>query len=125
MAGLYNDTIAVHRLRTVATTGDAVGDVGYSGAEQSTSSPEGEAVLVTGLPANIQQGAAGRKKSTALPTDIVYAPTWVIFIPASAAAKGTIMDRDILVDQFGYRYEVGQNRYSLFGYRLTCVRLEA
>ena len=44
---IYPRIIAVHRLKTVAGNNDAIGLTGYSGAEQFTASPAGEAVLFT------------------------------------------------------------------------------
>jgi hypothetical protein len=124
---IYPRTIAVHRAKTVAGTTDAVGLTGYSGAESTTdpANPQGEVVLATGIPASIQIGQAGRKKDSALPQDIVFAPTWKIFVPLSALAKGVVRDRDIVVDDEGYRYEVAQAYWNILGYQLISIRLEA
>jgi hypothetical protein len=49
----------------------------------------------------------------------------VIEIPSySGLVRYAIRDRDIVVDDEGYRYGVAQNRWTVFGYRLHCVRLE-
>ncbi|MBR0693670.1 hypothetical protein [Bradyrhizobium lablabi] len=123
---LYPRTIDVRRLKTVAGTSDTLGLTGYSGAEASTgSSPEGETVLFTGIPASIQARATGRKKDSSLPQDVVYAPTWHIWVPRGALAKDAVRDRDVIVDDNGYRYEVAQNYWNLLGYKLVCIRLEA
>jgi len=105
----------------------AIGGLGYSGAEQSTnpSDAQGEIVLFTGIAASIQSGDTGRKKGKALPSDVFYAPTWYIFIPPTEIAQYSIKDRDIILDEEGYRYEVGQNYWSMAGYKLSCIRLEA
>ena len=128
MSFLYPRTIEVHRLKTVAgATDNAIGLTGYSGAEQSTSTQDaqGEQVLFTAIAASIQAGATGRKKDSSLPQDVVYAPTWKIFIPASALAQYSVRDRDIILDDEGYRYEVGQAYWNFLGYQLVCIRLEA
>lgn len=125
---IYVRRIEVHRLKTVAGATDAViGLTGYSGAEQSTDpgNPQGETVLFTGIPASIQATAAGRKKDGTLATDAVFSPTWNIFIPKAALALGSIRDRDILVDDEGYRYEVGQAYWNILGIKAVCIRLEA
>jgi hypothetical protein len=122
---LYPRTIAVHRVKTVGDVSTTVGLTGYSGAEQSTTSAQGETVLFTGLAASIQAGTTGRKKASSLPQDVVFAPTWYIFVPAGALAQYSVRDRDIIVDDEGYRYEVSQNWWDILGYRLTCIRLEA
>ena len=116
--------VEVHRMKTVAGTTDIIGDGGYSGAEQG-SGPEGESVLYTGLSASIQVGAAGRTtKAGELPADAVTKPIWNIFIPASVASQYQIRDRDIIVDDEGYRYQVSTNYWTGLGYQLSTVRLE-
>jgi hypothetical protein len=126
MVGLYPRTVSIQRAKTTAGSTDAIGLTGYSGMEESTtgSNPEGVSVLFTGIVCSIQAGAAGRKKDSALPQDIVWAPSWTIFIPAFALARYSVRDRDIILDDEGYRYEVGQNYWNLLGYKLVCVRLE-
>jgi hypothetical protein len=125
MQTLYPRTIEIHRLKTVAGNSDAIGLTGYSGAEQPSSSPRGETVLFTGIPASIQAGTTGRKKDSALPQDAVFAPTWDIFIPKKSVAKDQIRDRDYILDDQGYRYEVAQNYWNILGYKLICIRQEA
>jgi len=124
--GLYPRVVSVSRINTVAGAGDAIGNVGYSGAEQG-SGPEGEMVLLTGLAASIQVGAVGRTtKSGDLPGDAVSKTVWTIFIPVSTGiVQYSIRDRDILIDDEGYRYEVGANFWTASGYQLSTVRLEA
>jgi hypothetical protein len=117
---IYPRIIEVHRSRTVAGATDTViGLTGYSGAEASTSlsDPAGEVVLLTGVPASIQAGPTGRKKDSALPQDVVFMPTWLIFTAQSALAKGMVRDRDIIVDDESYRYEVGQAYWNRLGYK--------
>lgn len=126
---IYPRTVAVHRQKTVAGTTDIIGGVGYSGAEQGVGI-EGETVLLTGLPASIQVGAAGRATKSAiagsgLPGDAVIRPIWNIFIPASAITQYSIRDRDIITDDEGYRYEVATNYWTELGYQLSTVREEA
>jgi hypothetical protein len=128
MSLLYPNTIAVHRPITVAGVSDSVGLVGYSGMTENPASTDsgqqGETVLYTGVPASIQARQTGRKRDSALPSDAVFAPTWAILVPESALPKGSVRDRDIIVDELGYRYEVAQDYWNL-GYQLNCIRLEA
>lgn len=125
MSLIYTSTIDIHRVKTVAGANDAIGLTGYSGAEQSPTSAQGETVLYTGIAASIQSGTTGRKKDSSLPQDAVFAPTWFIFTPANAIAKGGVRDRDIVIDDDGYRYEVAQSQWDILGYKLSCIRLEA
>jgi hypothetical protein len=124
---LYFRTVAVHRMKTVAAgPSDNIGSVGYSGAEQGTVSVEGETILFIGLPATIQLGAVGRTtKSGELPADAVSKPIWNILIPATAISIYSIRDRDIIIDDEGYRYEVAANYWTAAGYQLSTVREEA
>lgn len=125
---LYPRTIEVHRIKSNAGSTDSViGLTAYSGAEQSTvaSDPQGEVVLFTGIGCTIQSGDTGRKKGKALPQDVFYAPTWYIFTDPAALAKSSIRDRDIIIDDESYRYEVGQAYWIGPGYKLSCIRLEA
>src|ERR1035437_7919244 len=99
MQSLYPRTISGYRSITVAGTTDAGGLVGYSGMtanpDPADSGKQGETVLFPGVPASIQATAAGRKKASTLPSDSVFAPTWVIYISLKALAKGSVRDRDI------------------------------
>lgn len=124
MPGIYPRLIEVHRAKTVAP---AIGLTGYSGAESSidTADVQGETVLFTAIPASIQASQTGRKKDSSLPQDAVFAPTWKIWIPYASLAKGTVRDRDIIVDDELYRYEVAQAYWNILGYQLVCIRMEA
>jgi hypothetical protein len=127
MAMLYPRRIEVRRARTVAGSNDKIGLTGYSGQVATTnpSNPQGEQVLFSDIPASVQASTTGRKKDNALPGDAVFAPSWRIFIPKSRLKLGAVRDRDIIVDDEGYRYEVGQAYWNLLGYQLICIRLEA
>lgn len=121
----YPRTVSVLRLKTVAGATDLIGSVGYSGAEQGTGS-EGEVILFTNLPASVQLKAGGRTtKSGELPGDAVTKAVWEIFIPASAITQYSIRDRDIILDDESYRYEVGSNYWTGLGYQLSTIREEA
>lgn len=124
MPGIYPRLIEVHRAKTVAP---AIGLTGYSGAESSTdpADAQGETVLFTAIPASIQASQSGRKKDSSLPQDAVFAPTWKIWIPYASLAKGSVRDRDIIVDDELYRYEVAQAYWNILGYQLVCIRMEA
>lgn len=123
----YPRVISIYRNSTVAGTNDAIGDVGYSGAEQGiTTDGQGEVLIVKGLSAAIQL-KAGRStsKSTELPMDAITKPVWTIFIPATSISIYSIRDRDIIYDDEQYRYEVGSNYWTSFGYELSTIREEA
>jgi len=129
MSLLYPRTIDVHRQRTNAVVGgdQQVGLVGYGGREQSTNSSDtiGETVLYTGIPATITPMTAGRIKKGDLPSDYTEKPQWKVSMPSTALPRYAIRDGDILVDDEGYRYGVTQNTWTILGYQVSCVRLEA
>lgn len=124
MSFLFPRLISIARLKTDNDTSTAVGLGGYSGAEASTSSPQGPTVLFTNIAASIFAGTTGRKKEGNLPQDVVTSPTWYISI-SSVLPQYSVRDRDIITDDEGYRYEVSQNYWTMLGYNLTCIRLEA
>jgi hypothetical protein len=126
MTSPYPRLIEIHRSRGPATGTPNVGLVGYSGREGTTvaSDPESEQVLLTNVPAAIDAKAPGRTKGMYVPADIIEKPGWLILIPASAVPQYFIKDRDIVVDDEGYRYGVGSAWYTIAGYELWCVRLE-
>jgi hypothetical protein len=121
---VYPRTVSILRMKDVAGTTDVIGDGGYSGAEQG-SGAGGETLRYSGLSASIEVGAAGRTtKAGELPADAVTKPIWNIFIPAAVSSLYQIRDRDIVLDDEGYRYEVATNFWTGLGYELTTVRLE-
>lgn len=126
-SAIYPRLISIRRVRHVAGIEDQIGFVGYSGETASTEAgaANGEDILIGGIPASIQPRQSGRKKDGTLPQDAVFAATWFIFVPKNALAKGFVRDRDIVVDDEGYRYEVSQAAWNLLGYKLVCIRLEA
>lgn len=122
---IYIRSVTLSRINSVAGTTDVIGNAGYSGAELGVGI-EGETILFTGLPASIQLGAAGRtNKGTELPGDAIARPVWNIFIPATAIAQYSVRDRDIIIDDEGYRYMVGANYWTQLGYQLSTIRQEA
>ena len=125
---VYPRVIQLMRQATNAGAADAtIGLTGYSGAEAAPApvDPQGRFTLATGIPASIQAGPTGRKKDSALPQDVVFMPTWFILIPLSALAKGMVRDRDMIVDDENYVYEVGQAYWNRLGWKLICIRMEA
>lgn len=124
---IYPRTCSILRAKTVAGTNDAIGDVGYSGEENSTdlADAEGETVLFSNVQCAIQAESPGRPSHMTLPQDATSRPRWKIIIPGAAVPKGAIQDRDIIVDDEGYRYEVAQAYWNVLSTALVTIRLEA
>jgi hypothetical protein len=57
-----------------------------------------------------------------LPGDVTKRPQWKI--NTIALPLYTIRDRDYLIDDELYRYQVAQNDWTILGYNLDCVREE-
>lgn len=125
---LYPRLVEIRREKSEASSSTTVGLVGYSGAEIDPypANQSGEEVLYTKIPANIQAGSARARRGTGpLPQDAVTNPQWDIYIPITALALGAVQARDIVVDDLGVRYQVGQPYCNLLGWKLRCIALEA
>ena len=108
-AWLYLRKISVRRSKTNAVSAagaQLVGLVGYSSREQSTNArdPAGEAILFREIPAAIQMRSGGTTRGMLLPGDVTAKPEWRILIPKASLPQYSIRDRDIIVDDEGYRY---------------------
>jgi hypothetical protein len=87
------------------------------------SDPSGLMTLFSGLACAIDSHGIGRSTGAMLlPGDVVKHPQWKISIPG--LALHSIRDRDILIDDEKYRYEVAMNGWTIVGYVLNCIRLE-
>ncbi|OCJ12474.1 hypothetical protein A6U86_05480 [Rhizobium sp. AC27/96] len=117
MSFMYPRTIAV--TRPTGQTG--VGNVGYSGVLKSTETP-----VVSGIPANIQaKTTMARTYAGSLPAAPPGPIVWRVFIPLRAVANGVILDRDIITDDLGERYQVEAAYWNSMGWNIACIRLEA
>lgn len=116
MSFLYPRTIKV--TRPAAQTG--VGwQPGYAG-EQPTNDP----VIAQDIPASIQaKGRQGKDNPAHLPSDATVS-MFTVFIPRAALARGTIKDRDVIIDDLGDRYQVLADGWDSLGYAVVTQRLE-
>lgn len=124
---LYNRTMDIHRPETVAAGSPNIGLLPYSGMGQGAGTGTfGETIIQTGVPCSIQAQGMGKTRGLGLlPGDAAGPAQWHIYTPPGYLAKGTVKDRDILVDDEGYRYQVSQASFSQLGDKLVCTRLEA
>lgn len=115
MSFLYPRTIKVTRPQSTVA---GIGAQPYGG-----SSPQHENVIASDVQASIQakrtsvagQGIAG------LPGDVPRT-IWEIYFNQP---KGTLKDRDIIIDDEGFRYQVIAAYWNSLGYKVSSVRLEA
>jgi hypothetical protein len=122
---IYNRVIQVHRTVTQATQTPGIGDTGYTGVTDVTGTTTGqEQIIYSNIPAVISIKAAGRSKGP-LPDDLVYRTSWTIGVPVDAIPEFGIRDKDIIIDDDGYRYYVGAAGWTALQWHLECIRLEA
>lgn len=107
----------VQFLRPGAQAGE--GKLGYGGETEAD-----EAVVAEDIPCNIELRREGQKNTAGLPGDGTR-PTYDARIPRRALANGTVLDRDVMVDDLGQRYLVVANYWNSLGYALRVERLEA
>lgn len=116
MSLLYPRTITITR----STPNNAVGVQGYSGVTETS-----ETTVFAGLSAAIQFNREKGVGEAGLPGDVYNRTGFLILIPAASAALGSITERDIVTDDIGKRYQVTAAIWTLFGYSLHTVLLEA
>lgn len=99
-----------------------VGQVGYMGHVRGT-----EALVFAGIPASVQCPSIGARRigDGALPDDAAGPIRWNIFLPPNAVPNGSIISRDIAVDDEGNRYQVAGAYRTPIGWKVQTVRLEA
>lgn len=114
-AVIYARTVAIHR----PTQDLPVRQVSYQGETTAA-----ESIIMTGLPASIQKYRTGRSIKADLPADVTGRGEWSIFLPASAAALGSIQRNDIAIDDLGTRYQVKETYWNILGYRLDTEQAE-
>jgi hypothetical protein len=121
---LYPRLISVYRSKDpgVAT---AIGLGAYEGRSHSLlfSDPNGLELLISGVACDIIAHGIGRATGAMLlPGDVTKRPQWKI--STIQLPLYTIRDRDFLIDDEGYRYQVALNGWTITGYFLDCIRLE-
>lgn len=129
--GMYPRTIELRRPR--ANSADVVGTpvVGalpYQGTEQTeaTGNVNAEDVLQSGIPATISPVGIGKVKGLDIvPSDSPGPVQYVITTLPGVLSDGAVRDRDILVDDYGYRYQIAAEQFTPLGYSIRAMRLEA
>ncbi|VVC76000.1 hypothetical protein AQUSIP_13010 [Aquicella siphonis] len=114
MSFIYPRTISISRPNP--TTG--IGALPYQGLD-----PTDETVLFTGIPASIQSRGATANKA-GLPADTKGTPVWVIIIPLQYCPNGSILERDVITDDLGNRYQVAAAYWNSLGYQCESEKLQ-
>lgn len=111
MSFVYPRTISISR----PTQPAGIGAVGYGGELQSI-----ETIIISGVPASIQQKKEGRTNAVDLPGDSRASMWQILFF----GALGIVQDRDVITDDLGIRYQVQGAYWNSLGYNCTCEILE-
>ena len=87
--------------------------------------PSNETAIFKALPASIQEDRQRGTTESKTPTAAPGRSGWRVLIPRAAAAKGTIQERDVVVDDLGKRYVVIAAYWNVLGYNLVVELLQA
>ena len=93
-----------------------VGALGYGGQV-----PGNETSIATGIPASIQSRKTGAPPAGHLPSDTSKRTEWRVMFKL---ALGVVLERDIITDDLGTRYQVISAYWNSLGYQCTCEKLE-
>lgn len=115
MSLLFPRTISIRRPNN--NSAPIAGAVGYGGAD-----PLQEAVIATGLSAAIVFDRFGRQDPGNIPTDSKL-PFYIISIAPNQVPIGTIVQNDVVVDDFGKRYQVCGLTETSIGTQLMSMQL--
>ena len=116
MSFMYPRTITIKRPAEQAGVG---GLPGYA-----ADTTEAEVTIATGIPANIQAKNARGKNPVGLPGDGA-ANIWKVMTPRGALADGQVVDRDVIYDDLGRKFQVIADYSNSLGGAYLADRLEA
>ena len=112
MSFLYPRIISISR----PTQSTGVGAVGYGGQLAAT-----ETAVASGVRASIQNKGQSSAQASGLPGDARITLWRILF----TLGRGTVANRDIIVDDLGIRYQVQAAYWNSLGYNCTCMLLES
>jgi hypothetical protein len=114
---LYPRTLTFKRPIAVA----AFGAVAYQGVAESA-----ETTIAMNVSANLEIASAGKAGGTYLPADSPGPIKWLATLPQSAnVTLPLIMERDVIYDDLGRRFQVDAFQPGPLGAKITLVRLTA
>ena len=104
--------------RPVSQTG--AGQQPYGGNARAS-----ETVIISGIPASIEQRRTGQRNDPNLPLDGSRA-TWRIYIDEGVVPDSSaIQDRDFITDDLGRRFQVVAGNPDFMGWTIHVERMEA
>lgn len=117
MSFLYPRTISVKRPKQVGTVGIV--------DDYVTQVPTDETVIAAAVPASIQAKAAGYRNPAGLPSDSRALTTWRVLTPRGALADGLVLNRDVIADDLGRRFQVVAAYTAPLGACFLCEQMES
>lgn len=112
MSFIYPRTIAITRPNSES----GVGAQPYGGLAASNESP-----VASNVPASIQLDRAGQAAAASLPGDTAGRGFWRVFFKLP---EGTVLERDVITDDLGNRYQVTNPYWDSLGYNVTAETLK-
>lgn len=115
MSFLYPRTVTVQRVLPVTPGAPGVGAQDYSSQVSDGLQTVGQ------YPASIQLAKEVGNQPARLPTDVGRVTYWKVFV---RAPLGSILGRDVLVDDLGLTYQVTAAYWNSLGYQCMAERTE-
>lgn len=117
VAILANATITIKRPQVPSV----FGAVGYQGLTEAT-----ETTLISGLPAAIRVASSGKNtRGQELPADAPGPDKYTLFFSATLLGSPPVMERDVIYDGMGRRFQVSGLEMTPVGPKVDAVRLLA
>lgn len=117
MSFLYPRTISVRRPAQTSSVGIV--------SEYVAQTAAAETVIATDIPASIQaKQSGGERNPAALPSDSKGLVSWRILTPRGALADGLVLNRDVIVDDLGRRFQVIAAYTAPLGADFICQQME-
>lgn len=117
MSFLYPRTISVRRPAQTGGVGIVAGYVAQTAAA--------ETVVASAVAASIQAKAAGSHNPADLPADSKGVASWKIFTPRGALADGVVLNRDVIADDLGRRFQIVAAYTHPLGGCFLCEQMES
>ncbi len=118
---IFSRTIAVHRpdaVFPITETPPGIRTLPYHGVTAAT-----ETAILSGIAASLQIAGGGKSPDNKLPSSISQSG-WKVYINGNDAPAGSILNRDIVIDDAGNRYQVTGVQLTPLGTVLNCTILE-
>ena len=125
MSFIYPRLISVYRQSEPAAAQTGYGAQPYQEPQTSAGASVWASVpIYTGVACSIQEYRAAQRPIDNLPGSEAITPSYKIFIPKRSLLLGSLLLRDLIQDDIGYRYTVMDTYCNSLGYRIYAEILE-